>query len=798
MKNSVLQFLLLAGFLLFGSLQSDLFAQTSTSAQSGNYNTGSTWVGGNVPAQGNNIIIKSGHSVTLDVAGKHVHDITIETGAVLDNGNFDLRIQRSGGNPTYQNDGIHNSGSGNLLLFDGGNYTRLRGTGVSNINFIVRDYGIQPLFDCNLTINGNLQHHSIVTFISKTLIYNNEGGTITINGDIIPHVDKGITIVNDNWGAYEANITVNGNADLSSIDSFSGEGTNFTNEGTFTVTGDLIISPGFGYVENYGEMTIGGDLLGGSSGDDWESLFVNEGLLKLGGNVFPVAPYLGNLAVGLNSTVEYLGNSDQTIFNPWDENLGPDGSYNNLIISNSSAIASIVTPIGATNLNIKPGAALTVGTGGSLSVSGAFTIESDATGTGSFISNSTPNANVKRYIASHNSNANDGWHLLSAPVAAQAISSFHTAGSGDDFYKWSDAEGLWINRTTAANGLNPAFETNFVTGRGYLVAYLSTDTKTFSGSINASDAPVSGLTTLNGGWHLLGNPFSSAIKWNNGNWALNNVDAVAQVWVEADASYTTKTANTHIPAMNGFFVRANQSNASLTIPAAAREHNSTNWYKSGESLERIVLRAIDHEGQTAQSTIISFDGNATAAYDTEYDSYFLPGFAPQFYSLDQQYNKYALNTVPELNSKLSIPLGFVKNQSQHFTIELAQNVTGQTVYLTDHKTNITTDLNQTSYGFSADNNDTNRFTLHFDLVGLPENNINRHQSLHAWYSNGQLYVSDAEPGIIHLFDLLGRPLYQSQVDNAGLFKQALQLKQGVYIVQLISGNITKSVKISIQ
>ncbi|PKP49523.1 MAG: hypothetical protein CVT94_04995, partial [Bacteroidetes bacterium HGW-Bacteroidetes-11] len=40
MRKTVLKTLFIAGILLFGGLQSDLFAQTSSSAQSGNYNTG--------------------------------------------------------------------------------------------------------------------------------------------------------------------------------------------------------------------------------------------------------------------------------------------------------------------------------------------------------------------------------------------------------------------------------------------------------------------------------------------------------------------------------------------------------------------------------------------------------------------------------------------------------------------------------------------------------------------------------------------------------------------------------------
>jgi hypothetical protein len=313
------------------------FLPGKNSAQSGNFSDGSTWVGGVAPVPFEDIVIRSGHNVTLDASGKQIHDMTIEAGAIFDNGNFDLTIFRSGGNPTYKNDGIHNSGTGNLILFNNF-HTRVRGTGVSNINFNVRDYGIQPLFDCDLTINGNLQYNASVTYQSRTLINNSEGGTITINGDIIPHPSKGITIINQDWETYEANITINGNADLSTVENSvnSQAGTIFDNYGKFTVTGDLLISPEFGYIQNYGEITIGGDLLGSGTGDDFVSYFDNQGLLKIGGNIFPAAPNLGNLSVGLNSTVEYFGNSHQTIFNPWDHELNPDGPYNNLIINNSS------------------------------------------------------------------------------------------------------------------------------------------------------------------------------------------------------------------------------------------------------------------------------------------------------------------------------------------------------------------------------------------------------------------------------------------------------------------------------
>jgi hypothetical protein len=429
-------------------------------------------------------------------------------------------------------------------------------------------------------------------------------------------------------------------------------------------------------------------------------------------------------------------------------------------------------------------------------VSGSLTLESDASGTGSFISGSATSGNVQRYIAGHNGNENDGWHLLSSPVAAQAISAFHTPGSGD-FYKWDEATNTWINRTAAGGGLNGLFEPEFFPGRGYMVANNTTDTKTFTGSINASDLSVTGLTFTGSssyaGWQLLGNPFSSAINWNNGNWALNNVDANAQIWNEANASYTVILPNEVIPAMNGFMVHASQNNASLTIPASARAHSNVNWYKSENNAERLVLTAFDIEGQTAQSTIIRFDANATKGYDSNFDSHFLAGLAPMFYSISPEY-KLALNTLPQLNGSLSIPLGFEKNGSNEFTIELTETISGQAVYMTDLKTSETVNLTENSYTYSsAEGDNVNRFLLHFALLGVDEPETQN--GMKAWAYDGQLYLLSPEPGEVTIYDLRGRKLSGFRSDTSDLQNHPLNLPSGVYIISFQGRTSIKPVKI---
>ncbi|MFH1120266.1 MAG: hypothetical protein V1775_10610 [Bacteroidota bacterium] len=772
------------------------FSTEFTSAQSGYFSAPSTWVGSITPGPGDDIIIATGHTVTLD-APVTVFNITIQTGGILDNGAFNLTINKATtGNPIYTNNGTHN-GTGYLVAYDDFK-TEISGNGITNCTIEILSYGLSLQSSCNLTINGNIQHASPgnTGMNGKILIEAWQlGAALTINGDIILDPAYGGVGI-ENIGA---SIVVNGNVSLPGS-SESGAGAVLTNGAgaSFNISGNLTMGPYSSYCQNSGSMTIGGNLAGA-----YDTYFIQEmySSVKFGGSVFPdgdgylfavESPLMGS---SQPNTIEYNGTSDQNI------GLPADMAYSNLVISNVNAVATIATDIIVNgDLSIRPGSALTVGAGGSLPVAGSLSIESNSTGTGSFITDAATSGNIQRYIPGHYGNANDGWHLLSSPVSAQAISDFHTPGSGDDFYKWDETTGTWINRTATGGGLNGSFETNFGIGTGYLVANAMTDTKLFTGSMNTANVTVNNLTNTGAntyaGWHLLGNPFSSALTWNNGNWALNNVDANAQVWNEANASYSVIAANEVIPATNGFMVHASATNASLTIPANARVHENTDWYKNAEQNDRIVLTAIDAEGGTAQSSIIRFDANASDGYDTEFDSYYLAGFAPQFYSSSQNEN-YALNTLTELTGVLTIPMGFVKNSSNRFTIELTENIAGQAVYLSDLQTNQTINLTEGSFTFgSQDGDDANRFLLHFGTLGI--DNPPADQSISAWVYNRQLYILSDVTGDAGLYDIHGRLLGNFRIGSSELQSYPLNLPSGVYIVLLQGKSSAKPVKIIVQ
>jgi hypothetical protein len=768
--------------------QSLMHAAVITSVQSGNYSDAATW-GGVAPAPNDDIVISTGHTVTLDVNAT-VKNVTIKVGAILDNSTYDLLgTTTAGATSNYTNNGTHN-GTGKFILSTQGR-TFLDGSGNTNCIIQMRSYGMEITNTCNLTINNNIEQG--VGFESPTILDAPQfGGMLTINGNITTILTRGGSIIN-----LAGTININGNVSLGGTS--SGSGSVIENRHTLNISGDLYLGPYSSYCQNYGSMIVGGDLTG-----DFDTYFIQEqdATVKFGGSIFPndegflftfESPITYN---SIPNNVEYIGSTNQSIALP------TDGAYYNLIIANSNATVSASAAVAINgDLTIKPGAALSVGASGSLAVTGAFTIESDATGTGSFITDAATSANVQRYISGY-TDAAHGWHLLSSPVAAQAISAFHTPGSTDDFYKWDEPTDTWINRTADGGGLNGAFETNFGVGTGYLVSFETTATKTFSGSLNVSNVSVTGLSntpaSTAAGWQLLGNPFSSALTWNDGNWNLSNVDANCQIWNETNASYSVILPNGIIPSMNGFMAHASVDGASMTIPAVSRTHNATNWYKNTEQIEQIVLTVRDIEGQTAQPTIIRFEQEATNGYDSQYDSYFLPGFAPMFYSNSQQQN-YALNTMPELSQDLTIPLGFVKNSGNQFVIELTENISGLDLYLTDKQTLQTVKLNEGDYAFSAQQGDNpNRFELHFGVVGI-ENNTLTESALHAWAANGRVYLqNELGPVTMMVSDLQGRTLLNTNITEKGLTSHPIKLTTGIYIVSIQSAYNTKSMKIFVR
>lgn len=489
----------------------------------------------------------------------------------------------------------------------------------------------------------------------------------------------------------------------------------------------------------------------------------------------------------------FTGTGNWTETARWSNGEVPIGTEN-VIIEGNVTVNDVVE---CNDLTIASSGTVTVGSGQGLIVNGNFLIQSDASGTGSFIGAADDydiegTQTVERYISGHNNVADAGWHLLGSPVAAFDIdgSSFDP-GASDDFYAWQESNSTWMNHKQGT-------PSQIVPGTGYLVSYETSGTKTFTGALNAADQTVTVTREGAGdyaGFNLIGNPFASAITWGSG-WSLGSVGGVAYVWDEATKDYIDIEAGDPIPSANGVMVYlgGEETSQSLTIPAAARIHSSQGWYKSAGG--RIVLVANDPDRGAAKRSVIRFNESATEGFDLAWDGYYLRGFAPGFYSVSNGMN-YSVNTLPSMNNTLVIPMGFEKTVSSGFSIELQESIPGAVVYLTDKKTGTVTNLTDNgAYHFTAaEGDDANRFTLHFGTLGMDDPSTAA--PVHIYAYGGVVYLNGLDvKASVTITDLTGRVVMAERVNGNGLaMLNAGSLPKGVYVVTAVAGSRVVSAKV---
>jgi len=558
-----------------------------------------------------------------------------------------------------------------------------------------------------------------------------------------------------------------------------------------------------------GNLTFSEEIVMGTNFID---IYGNNGnTLSLQGNISGS----GGIAIKQNSTVVIVGNksySGSTIIEAGTLELQGSIASSAVTVQSGGTLringdnvtfASLTVDAGGT-VEIEVGKSLTVS--GAFSNSGTFTIKSDATGTGSLITNGIVSGDVtiQRYVAGDWSTNNSGWHLISSPVAVQPIVDFTTTGGGNgyDFYGYNEATNTWMNYKAAGfeawNG-----SANFAIGRGYSISYQATQIgKAFEGTLNNSNVTHTNLSLTAGqgeGWHLVGNPFASAIDWSNVNWVKTGFNAYAKVWQGSSYKDVTDDYSNIIPSANGFWVKASNATNTLTIPTQARTHNALNWLKSSAPIGYIILTANDTENNMSQECIIRLKDEATDGFDESFDAPFMAGNAPQIYTTVENRN-LSLNSVPSYSNK-TFEMGFVKNSASAFTIQLnMDNIPeGEVITLTDKKLNQSFELTKgLTYEFISEaGDDPNRFLLHFGAVGVDE--AVPTTAVSAYVHNNTLYLLNASGKVqVDVMDISGRLVHSQSLQTTGLSSTPLSLPAGVYVVRLNDGQTSRTDKVIVQ
>jgi hypothetical protein len=416
-----------------------------------------------------------------------------------------------------------------------------------------------------------------------------------------------------------------------------------------------------------------------------------------------------------------------------------------------------------------------------------------------------------------------GWHFLSAPVAGLNIleSDFVPPVEDDrlpgtfDFLLYDQAgEQPWIHLREEGGLVNQDFDQNFGSGKGYLVAY-SDDYEgdapfAFTGAFNSGNvwADLAYVPESEwAGWNLIGNPFPAGFNWGGANKdALE--DDFAYLYDGTSDNYVAVEDGILAPGQ-GFLVVANGTDdifnfaSSLRVPGGA--------YVKSSTTEDVLLLGFGNDSRQDFTTLRILEGTGTER--DRRDALKLFSFSeemPQVFTHSSDGNRLAVNSIPEAEDELVIPVGLLVPEAGTYAISLDEasgQFAGRDVYLYDRETETEVLLSdEPTYSFEAaatgDDPRDPRFEIRFQPVG---DNTRVHDPaaslarIYAWDNTLVVaFVDTAPQRVIELYDLSGRLLMQQVAGHTSEFRQVLDLQPGVYVVRVSDNHKTQTGRVFIQ
>jgi uncharacterized protein YjdB len=475
------------------------------------------------------------------------------------------------------------------------------------------------------------------------------------------------------------------------------------------------------------------------------------------------------------------------------------------------------------SITLKPGAKLTLNSGQTITA-GTLTLQSDATGSGTFVDNNTSNpptltATVNQYLPVVNRN----WYV-SSPIASATNTNLST---GTSVVSYNEAASNW---TTETGTLTP--------GKGYISVSASgsgTGNVAFSGTLNTGSVNV-GLTRLGStksGFNLVGNPYPSYLDFSKVDTTAAKI--IPTIWFRTKTALDVYTFDTYnakadiattngavlvtklIPPMQAFWVRVKegQTAGTLNFTNAMRAHadNTNNRMKAPAATksEQQVLRLQVSNGTNSDEAIILFNQNASNGYDA-YDSPKMSNgnaSIPEIFTLAGT-EQLVINGLNSLAINQELPLGLTPGNSSTLSIKATDfnNFDANThVILRDYldpNNVVEQDLTDGSpYTFSSTLS-TNRFALVFKTpsvtTGVNGNDANLNISVYK-NGNGQITVSTPTEiigkAIVSIYNTMGQKLEAKLLNNPVTVLTNPTIS-GVYFIKVQANgkNITAKVVIN--
>jgi len=487
-------------------------------------------------------------------------------------------------------------------------------------------------------------------------------------------------------------------------------------------------------------------------------------------------PKMGYHELQLNEWTGNTSSSWNTASN-WSLSATPVSAATVIIPDGTSYQPEIGNSVGAScnHLFVNSGATLTIKSGGSLITNGTIT------------NNGT--------ITMERSISESVWHLVASPLATATANTF----LGDYLQSWSESTSEWTDIVEP--------ETELTAGLGYGLygkpgkSPSSNHTYTFTGTPNTGNVeqsisytPVADIDY--DGANLLGNPYPSAIDWNqvSGFGSVYYWDGSAYVSYPQTGGFGT--GSRYIPPMQGFFIVVPDNDPnSFTFTNAMRTHTgATNYYKSSHSLSDGLMLSASN-GQYKDKLLIRQNEEASENFDFERDAWKLPANTSglsQLWSVCAD-GRLSIDVRPATDV---IQLGFANDQAGTYSISLDDMAGIGNAILEDTRENTFTDLSKGAYSFIWQPTDNElRFRLHTGALAVTEK-VTNETRIYSYRNTLYVQMQNREQGDIFIYNLAGQLIAtrEQTTDQVTIDLSST----GVYMVKVVTGRETVTRKVWIR
>jgi len=490
----------------------------------------------------------------------------------------------------------------------------------------------------------------------------------------------------------------------------------------------------------------------------------NEQSEKTGNKIFSTKEPNQIIWIGNDSSWGTPGN--------WDEGTIPQSSQNVFIPANIGTNPEINTEtVSVNDLTIEAGASLTQ-LGGSLTISGVFTLESTIDGNASYLPKggtldiSSGSTQFHQHIEANNRNYNFGVSVNETTKTS--------AGITNNLYQYNNDNNTLV-MVPDGTPLNP--------GTGYLCR--SDNSLVFTGTPTTSDLTISVQRNNSGGlgWNFIANPFTAAADFTQFSFNDTEIANSFWIWNNIEDKYNTYNAasgvgigipngQSDIPSHHGFWVKvlSGVSTANFTFTKSSLRANSFSYLKSASSgllYPTFKMEAV-FNGKKDETAIV-FAENASNSlgdpFDTEKKLTSNIDYCQIFTSNTKENDittNLAINGLQPSEVEISVPLTFkvAKTGIVTFNIKDLTLPPNSQVILEDTELNDFITLNtEISYQFEVTETGTNssRFVIHFSgtkevVTAINDTKDNNHSKKASFYTNNS--------GIIAYIGQLNNPSYR--------------------------------------